>query len=101
MDAAAPPAAARERDVERFLRKARGKLGVGELGAPSIERFLDTLLGGVVCGARRALFLGRIPGRAETGKLSALAEEARLRVLQGRGVAGRAECGKRAVDDAR
>jgi len=101
MDAAAPPAAAGQRDVERFFRKARRKLGVGEFGAARIERFLDALLGGVVRGACGALLLGGIPRRAETGKLPALAEEARLRVLQGRGVAGRAECGKRAVDDAR
>jgi hypothetical protein len=101
MDAAASPAAAGQRDIERLLRKARRKLRVGELGAPRIERFLDALLRGVVRGACRALFLGGIPGRAKTGKLSALAEKARFRVLQGRGVAGRAECGKRAVDDAR
>jgi hypothetical protein len=101
MDAAAPPAAARERDVERLLCQAGGELRVRELRTARLQRFLDALLGGVVLGPRRALFLGRIPGRAKSGKLSALAEEARFRVLQGRGIARRAECGERAVDDAR
>jgi hypothetical protein len=100
MEGAAGSAARRQRDVKRFLGKARRELGVGELRAPRIERFLDALLGGVVRGPRRTLFLGRSPGRAKSGKLPALAEEARFGVLEGRGIAGRAECGERAVDDA-
>jgi hypothetical protein len=101
MDAAARAAAPGQGDVERFLGEARRELRIGELGAARLERLLYALLGRVVGGAGRALFLGRIAGRAKSGKLSALAEEARLCVLEGRGIARRAECGERAVNDAR
>jgi hypothetical protein len=55
--AAAAAPASRQRDVERFLGKARGQLGVGELAPARLERRLDALLGGVEFGAERlALF---------------------------------------------
>ena len=101
MDAASPSTAARKRDVERLLCKTGRELRIGKLRAASLQRLLDALLGRVVGGARRTLFLRRIPGRPESGELSALAQETRFRVLQGRGIARRAECGERAVDDAR
>jgi hypothetical protein len=101
MDAASASSAARERDVERFLRKAGREPGVRELRAAGLERLLDALLRLVVGGSGRTLFLRGIPGRPKSGELSALAEEACFRVLQGRGIARRAECGERAVDDAR
>jgi hypothetical protein len=101
MDAAAPSPAAGKRDVERFLCKAGGELRVGQLRAASLKRLLDALLGRVVGGTRRALFLRRIAGGPKRGELCTLAQETRFRILQGRGIARRAECGERAVDDAR
>jgi hypothetical protein len=101
MDAAARAAAARQRDVERLLGEARRELGVGELGAARLECFLDALLRGIEGRPRGALFLGCASRGTERRELAALSEEPCLGVLEGRGIARRAECGERAVNDAR
>src|SRR5437588_12701367 len=99
MDAAAGPSARGQRDVERLFRKARVQLLAGELFAPRLERVLDRLLRGVELRALRPALLGRATG-TKCGELAPLAQEARLRVLQRRDVARRAERGERARDDA-
>ncbi|MNC85924.1 hypothetical protein D3C83_15460 [compost metagenome] len=102
VDAAAPPAAAGERDVERLLGEPRGELRVGKLGAPRLERRLDRLLG-LVEPRPEGLSLfrrKRLETPLQRRQLSRLAEEARLGVLQGRGIARRAERGERARNDA-
>jgi hypothetical protein len=102
VDAAAAAAAARQRDIERLLGEAPGELGVGKLGAARLEGLLDALLRRVETRAELLPGLrgNRLEGRLQRGQLAGLAEEARLGVLQGRGIARRAERGERARDDA-
>ena len=63
---------------------------------------LDLLLGCVELRPEFALLLRGegLERRLQRGELARLAEETRLRVLERRGIARRAECGKRARDDA-
>jgi hypothetical protein len=98
--AAASPAAAGQRDVERFLGEPRRQLFAGQLGAARFQPRFDALLGGVESGARGALFLGGFSARTEGGELPALAEIARFRVLERRRIARRREFRERALDDA-
>ena len=103
MDAAAAAAAAGQRDVERLLGEARGELGVRQLAAPRLERRLDLLLGGVELLRPRPCAAPREPTSASTASAVSsprLAEVARLRVLERRGIARRAEVGERPRDDA-
>src|SRR6185503_8461841 len=98
--AAAPPP--RKGDVERLLRQASGKLLLGEPGAPRLERGFDFLLCGVELRAELFAFFLRkgLERPLKGGQLTRFAEEARLGVLERRGIARRAERGERARDDA-
>src|SRR5262249_58677447 len=95
-------AAGGERDVERLLGQARAELLVRELSALAFQGLFTLLLGGVDPRPERlALFLGkRLERRLDGGQLARLADEAGFRVLEGRGIARRAERGERARDDA-
>src|SRR5438309_2025546 len=97
--AAAAAAARGQRHIQRFLAEARRELRVRELIAPRLERGLDSLLGGVELRAGHLALL-RSSLWTKGGQLARLAEEARLRVLEGRDVARRAESSERAVNDA-
>jgi len=102
VDAAAPAPAARERDVERLLGEPRLERRLGDRGAARLEGRLDFLLRAVERRAGSALLLGgkRLQRGLEGGELAALAQEARLGVLEARGIARRAERLERARDDA-
>ena len=103
VDAAAPASAPWKGDIERLLGEALGEPCIGKLAAARLEGLLDALLGRVVSGPRGLSLLdGKRRKRfLKCKQVPVLAEEPRLRVLEGRGIAGRAECGERAVDDAR
>ena len=101
MHAAAPAPPARERDIERLFRKARGELCLRERSAARLECRFDALLCRVVGGARRlALFRRKRRKIApEAGKFSGFSEVACLGVLERGRVGCRAEIRKRAFDD--
>jgi len=84
MHAATPPAAARQRDIQRFFGKARVQLGVGKRGAARVQRGFDRGLRSVDRGAARLLLCRRQSAERlqQRGELAPLAQEACLGVLE-------------------
>lgn len=100
MQAARRQAPARQRDVERLRLELRLQRGMTKRLAPRIERRLDPLLGAVYGGTRRlaCLRIELAQPLQQLGNRAALAEKARLGLLQRRGVFDAGKFGRRLRD---